>query len=156
MSAYRSISSQEELDEIVEWYRHAIGVAHWRIKPIFMDPAMSPDNHGQCDTWPNHPNAIVSLQLNDPDNKRWSDHLDDEETAVHELVHVSLSDYWDLVETVLDNVPIKQVRRVLRRLLRAEHERMVTRIARSMTALARAERDGPPPSIGEIVRVKSW
>lgn len=155
MSEYRSISSQAELDEIVEWYRHAIGVGHWRIKPIFMDPEMSSDNHGQCETWPNHPNAIVSLQLNNPENTRWSDHLDDEETAVHELVHVSLAEYWDTLETAIDNVPIKQVRRLILRLLRAEHERMVTRIARSMTALARADRSGPPPSIGEIVRMQT-
>jgi hypothetical protein len=82
------------------------------------------------------------------DHLRWADHLDDEETTVHELVHVMAQQHWVLEQQVIDHVPIKQVRRLLRAQLEQSHERLVTAVARAIVACARAERTGDAPVAG--------
>lgn len=141
---------QRELEDIIEWWSYPLGLNNHRIEVKYGETVTNTgENIGEAWISQDYPQMIVGVR-EDSDDWR-SGNL--EEVAVHELVHALIQPlhytYLDLLEET--DLPSSS-RNVLTKTAHRLVESAVERITLALVTVAQADRNGPAPSIGGIVK----
>lgn len=139
---------QKRIEDQVAWWAVPLGLDGLRFVYEFKEDH---PNEGTCSYHSNYGNVALTFGENTAEKiKEWP-FRDEEETVIHELLHVLLRDMAELVDQQMMPALPKPMRKVMHKLFEHEQERAVENLARAFKAVAHADRQGPPPRVGGIV-----
>ncbi len=133
----------------IDWYRSALGLTDWRIEPRDTTNGEGDDGNAWISAY--YPTAIVAIRDGKPSGATWN-HDAPEETVIHELLHVVFNDVQQAHNDAVDALAASdRVKEYINRDFDRKIERAIEVTAWGIMAIAYADRNGPPPTVGQIM-----
>jgi hypothetical protein len=145
------MGDQERLEEIVAWYAAALGLENWRIE-LRADDYANDGSEGSGDAWISdyYDNAIIGVK---PGAEQTWTHDTEEQTAVHELVHLLIEPLARMYRDLLHGMDLpSRAYNALDNQYDRLYERAFERIALGLVSCAHTPRSGAPPKVGTLLR----